>query len=99
MEPPPAVRNRGFAPTGIEFRTSPESASTAVTTPPSNPLIQTTPSLKIGLYEPGGIEIFWRTLLVAGSIRFSVPALSVTIQTLSVLVAIPPSSPAGEIGR
>jgi hypothetical protein len=44
------------------------------------------------------MEIFWRTLFVDGSIRLSVPSLSVTIQTLSSLVAIPPSGAAGGIG-
>src|ERR1700722_20767785 len=44
------------------------------------------------------MEIFWRTLLVEGSIRFSVPFLSVTSQTLSSLAAIPPSGAAGGIG-
>src|SRR6185369_5250343 len=43
------------------------------------------------------MEIVWRTLFDTGSIRTSVPALSVTIQTLSRLAAIPPSGAAGPI--
>src|SRR3954469_17489853 len=41
------------------------------------------------------MEILWRTLFDTGSMRTSVPASSVTIQTPSRLAAIPPSEPAG----
>src|SRR4029077_13807951 len=44
------------------------------------------------------MEIFCRTVPVVGSIRLSVPFLSVTIQTLSLLTVIPPSGPAGPTG-
>src|SRR5437879_6566811 len=43
------------------------------------------------------MTIFCRTVLLAGSIRLSVPLLSVTIQILSPLAVIPPSGPAGPI--
>src|SRR3984957_7761918 len=82
IEPSPAARNRGFSPTATDSNTLPESASTAVRTLLSTPVIQTMPSLKTGLYEPGGIEILWRTLFVDGSIRLDVQFLSVTIHTL-----------------
>src|ERR1700722_752720 len=41
------------------------------------------------------MEIFWRTLLVEGSIRFSVPFLSVTIQPLPSQAETQPSGAAG----
>ncbi len=44
------------------------------------------------------MEVFCRTLLVAGSMRASVPFLSVTIQMLSALTVIPPSGPGGPTG-
>src|SRR3954471_9558106 len=40
-----------------------------------------------------------RTLPLSGSIRASEPSLSVTSQTLSVLVVTPPSAPAGPDGK
>src|ERR1019366_1332229 len=98
IEPSPAVRNRGFGPTGTDSNTLPAAASTATKTLLSNPVIQIMPALESGLKEPGGIEIFWRTVFVVGSIRLSVPFLSVTIQMLSPLAVIPPSGPAGAIG-
>ena len=98
MELLPDVKNRGFCPTSTDSRISPLRPSTAVSKFLSTPLIQMIPPLKIGLYEPGGIEIFWRTLLVEGSIRTRVPFLSTTSQTLSSLQAIPPSGAAGAIG-
>jgi hypothetical protein len=55
MDPPSAVRNRGFGPTGIEASTPPIEALTATNMLLANPVIQTTPSLKSGLQEPGGI--------------------------------------------
>ena len=64
----------------------------------SKPVIRTTPSLKIGLNEPAGIEICCRTVFVVGLIRLSVPFLSVTIQTLSAPAVIPPSGPGGAMG-
>ena len=99
IEPPPGVRKRGFGPTGIEPRTSPVTASTAVKTFRSTPVIQTISSLKSGLKEPDGIEIFCWTALVFGLTRVSVPFSSVTIQTLSRLTAIPPSALGGPNGR
>ena len=46
------------------------------------------------------MAIFWRTAFVVGSMRLSVvPSLVVTIQTLSSLAVIPPSGPAGAMGR
>jgi hypothetical protein len=45
----PAIKKRGFAPTGTESSTLPVAASTAVRTLLSTPVIQTTPSLKTGL--------------------------------------------------
>jgi len=98
IEPPPAVRNRGFGPTGIESRTSPVAASTAVKRFRSTPVIQTMSSLKSGLKEPDGIEIFCWTALVFGLTRASVPFSSVTIQTLSRLIVIPPSALGGPSG-
>src|SRR5215467_15056593 len=97
-EPPPAARKRGFGPTCIDSNTLPLAASTTVKTLLSTPVTQTIPLLKIGLYEARGIEIFCRKVFVDGSIRLSVPSLFVTIQTLSSLVVIPPSAPAGAIG-
>src|SRR5438477_1517184 len=98
-EPPPEVRNRGFGPIDNEVRTSPDKASTAVKTLLSTPVIQIMLSLKIGLYEPGGMAMRWRTVLVRGSMRVSVPFLSGMIQTLSLLAVIPPSAPAVPTGR
>jgi hypothetical protein len=98
IEPPPDVRNRGFGPTGSDTGTSPVRASTAAKTLLSNPVTQMIPLLKSGLYEPGGMEIFCRTAPVVGSIRLSVPFLSVTIQIRSPLTVIPPSGPVGPSG-
>jgi hypothetical protein len=99
IEPSPAVRNRGFGPTGKEVRTSPDTTSTTVKMLLSTPVIQIMPPLKSGLYEPGGMAMRWRTAFDRGSMRVSVPFLSGTIQTLSVLAVIPPSAPAVPIGR
>src|ERR1700756_1288645 len=97
--PPPEVKNRGFGPTGIDVRTSPDEASTAVNRLLSTPVIQIIPSLKSGLYEPGGIAMRWRTVSDWGSMRVSVPFLSGTIQILSLLAVIPASAPAVPNGR
>jgi len=45
------------------------------------------------------MEIFWRTELLAGSMRKSVPASSETIQTESSLSVMPPSLSPGPNGR
>ena len=45
------------------------------------------------------MEMFWRTLFVAGSMRLSVPLLSVTIQTVSSLVVMLSSASIGPIGN
>src|SRR5438309_777640 len=99
IEPPPEVRNRGLGPTVNDERTSPDEASTAVKPLMSTPVIQITPSLKSGLYEPGGIAMRWRTALVSGLMRVSVPFSSEMIQMLSLLAVIPASAPAVPNGR
>ena len=84
MEPPPAARNLGLGPTGIVANTAPDGCVhgsqdiCGATGDPDHAL-----QLKHGLYEPAAMEIFWRALFVTGSMRTSVPASSVTIQTLS----------------
>src|SRR5262249_51385851 len=63
-------------------------------------LIQIAPSSpRTQANDPEGTSISALTLFVCGSIRERTPFLSVNIQTLSVVVAMPPSLLAGPSGR
>ena len=99
MAPAPAVRKRGCGPVGIVPVTAPVAASIAVTAAPAASVSQTVPSRWSGLKEPGGVATRCRTVLSVGSMRAKVPSLSSTSQTLSRLVAIPPSGAAGPMSR
>src|SRR5215467_7070560 len=83
--------NRGRGPTEIVSVTALVFASTRVTTLFSGLLTQIAPSAKTGATDPGATAISADTVFVAGSIRESVPLMSVHIQTASGDTAIPPS--------
>src|SRR5438552_3080111 len=100
MEPPPAVRKRGCGPVGIVSVTVFVFGSTRDTRLFSVLLIQIAPSSpKTHAYEPDGTLISAVRWFVAGSILERMPVLSVSIHTLSALVASPPSLCAGPYGH
>src|SRR6267142_2899104 len=96
MAPPPAVRKRGRDPVSTLSVTRFVFGSTRATRlfsvldtqiAPSSPTTQAN--------EPEGTCISATTLFVSGSIRDRIPFRSLSIHTLSALVAIPPSLSAG----
>src|SRR5438093_5127474 len=100
MEPAPAVRNRGSGPTLILSVTLLVFGSTRLTRLFSVLLTHTAlSSPKTHENEPDGTSISADTVFVTGSILERMPFLSVSIHTLSALVAIPPSLLAGPRGR
>src|SRR5262245_14414381 len=99
MEPPPAVRKRGCGPMGIESVTVLVLGSTRVRTLFPVLLIQIAPSSpSTHAKDPEGTLISAVREFVVGSILERIPLPSVSIHTLSVLVASPPSLLAGPYG-
>src|SRR5512140_1172389 len=98
MEPAPAVRKRGPGPTAMVSVTALDFASTRVTTLFSGLLTQIAPSPYTQATDPGATAISAATWFVAGSMRESVPLISVTIHTASGDATMPPSLFAGPTG-
>src|SRR5262245_57490341 len=100
MEPAPAVRKRGCGPVGIVSVTVLVLGSTRERTLFSVLLIQIAPSSpRTQANDPEGTLISAVRWFVTGSILERIPPLSVSSQTLSALVASPPSLCAGPYGR
>src|ERR1700761_8828894 len=95
MEPAPAVRKRGFLPTGISAATLFVDGSTLVRTLCSVEVTHTNPLAKSGQNEPEGILMEATTVLVRGSMRERIPEVFVASHTLPAPTAMPPSELAG----
>src|SRR5579862_1176068 len=98
MEPAPAVRKRGWGPTGVELTRRFVSGSMRSSEFPTFEVTQRDPESNNGLNEPAGMLIRAAILLVDTSTLVSSPAAKVTSQTLPAPVVMPPSESAGPAG-
>src|SRR5579863_399243 len=95
IDPAPAVKKRGFGPTGTVAVALFVPGSTLVTRFFSVDVTHTAPSSNAAANDPGAMGMEATIAFVFGSTRDKVPLRSVVSQTLPAPVAIPPSDSAG----